>query len=361
MENKKFSFKKLLVVLFSAAVIVSVLYFLQRLLMPKYMSGVVEGAMVSEYYDEKKDHDVVFIGDCELYENISPQVLWDEYGINSYIRGTAQQLIWQSYYLMEETLRYEKPDVIVFNILSMKYNEPQKETYNRMTLDGMKWSKSKVGSIMASMTEEESFIDYVFPILRYHSRWSELSSEDIRYFWNRDKVTHNGYYMRVDALPAENIPKGRVLADYQFGDRAYEYLDRMTELCKKNGVELVLVKAPSLVPYWYDEWEVQVEDYAREHGLKYYNFLEVQDEIGLDWKTDTYDGGLHLNLSGAEKMAKYFGKILIEDCGVKNRRGEAELEADWAVRREAYEAEIARQYEQLEETQKNTTKKGSGK
>ncbi len=56
-----------------------ILYLLQRLLMPKYMDDVTEGGMVQEYYDEEKDHDVIFIGDCELYENISPAVLWEEY------------------------------------------------------------------------------------------------------------------------------------------------------------------------------------------------------------------------------------------------------------------------------------------
>ncbi len=333
----------------AVAVLFLALYLLQRLLMPKYMSGVVEGAMVSEYYGEVKDHDVIFIGDCELYENISPMVLWEEYGINSYIRGTAQQLIWQSYYLMEETLAYEKPDVIVFNVLSMKYNEPQKETYNRMTLDGMRWSRSKIGSIRASMLEEESFVDYLFPLLRYHSRWKELTAEDFAYFWDRDPVTHNGYYMRVDALPAENVPEGRVLADYQFGDNAYYYLDKMVELCEKHDVELVLVKAPSLFPYWYEEWDEQMESYAKEHGLKYYNFLDVTDEIGLDFSTDTYDGGLHLNLSGAEKMAGYFGKILSEECSLKNRRGEKALERSWEKKRILYDAEIERQQKALEE------------
>lgn len=347
MESRKSKKKTAVCVLISAAVIILALYFLQRLLMPKYMSGVVEGAMVSEYYGEKKDHDVIFIGDCELYENISPMILWEEYGINSYIRGTAQQLMWQSYYLMEETFQYEKPDVVVFNVLAMQYNEPQRETYNRMTLDGMKWSKSKVDSIQASMTEEESFLDYVFPLLRYHSRWSELTGEDIQYFWTKDLVTHNGYYMRLDVLPAENVPKGRVLADYTFGENAYAYLDKMVSLCEENDVELVLVKAPSLYPYWYQEWEEQMEDYAREHDLKYYNFLEVTDEIGLDFNTDTYDAGLHLNLSGAEKMSSYFGKILTEECGLESRRGEEALEAAWKEKRRAYDDEIVRQYEAL--------------
>lgn len=322
---------------------------LQRLLMPKYMTGVVEGAMIAEYYDEVKDHDVVFIGDCELYENISPAVLWEEYGINSYIRGSAEQLIWQSYYLMEETFRYEKPKVVVFNILSLKYNEPQKETYNRMTLDGMRWSKSKVDSIMASMTEEESFIEYVFPILRYHSRWNQLTTDDFQYFWTRKDVTFNGYYMRVDVRPAENVPEGRPLADYRFGDNAYKYLDMMTKLCQENGVELVLVKAPSLYPAWYDQWEQQMEDYAAEHGLKYYNFLEMTEEIGLDFTQDTYDAGLHLNLSGAEKLSRYFGEILIRDCGLASRRGEEALERRWEQKLADYRAEIERQTEALKQ------------
>ena len=154
------------------------LLLLQRLLIPKYVSNVVEGSLIAEYYKEEKDHDVIFIGDCEVYENFSPKVLWEDYGINSYIRGSAQQLIWQSYYLLEDTLRYEKPKVVIFNVLSLKYDEPQSEAYNRMSLEGMKWSMSKVRSIKASMTEEENFWDYVFPILRYHSRWSELGKED---------------------------------------------------------------------------------------------------------------------------------------------------------------------------------------
>ena len=323
------------------------LYLLQELVKPKYMSGILEGAMIAEYYEEEMDHDVVFIGDCELYENFSPITLWENYGINSYIRGSAQQLIWQSYYLMEETLRYEKPKAIVFNILSMKYNEPQSEAYNRMTLDGMRLSSSKLNSIRASMMEEESMVDYLFPLLRYHARITELEQEDFNYLFHRDKVTHNGYYMRVDVRPAGEVPEGKPLGDYNFGATAYEYLDKMVALCEENGVELILVKAPSLYPYWYDEWEVQMEDYAKEHGLKYYNFLEVTEEIGLDFSQDTYDAGLHLNLSGAEKMSDYFGKILRDDCGIESRRGEEALEKIWEKKIELYHMEEQMQYEQL--------------
>ena len=155
--------KKFLVFFLVASVLsVTLLFLAQALLMPKYMESSQEGALIAEYYDNKGNNDVIFVGDCEVYENFSPITLYEEYGITSYIRGSAQQMIWQSYYLMEETLKYEKPKAFIFNVLSMKYDTPestgdssQREAYNRMTLDGMRWSASKWNSVMASLTEQE--------------------------------------------------------------------------------------------------------------------------------------------------------------------------------------------------------------
>lgn len=343
--------RKWIRMLCSVLIIVGSLYLLQRLFLPKYVTDIVEGALIAEYYQENKDHDVIFIGDCEVYENFSPAVLWEEYGINSYVRGSAQQLIWQSYYLLEDTLRYEKPKVVIFNVLSMKYDKPQKEAYNRMTLEGMEWSISKVRSIQASMTSQENFLDYVFPLLRYHSRWSELTADDITYLFQTEQVSHNGYYMRVDVKPAENIPDGRPLADYHFGENAYWYLDQMTRLCQENGIRLILVKAPSLYPYWYDEWERQIEEYADANDLLYLNFLELMEETGVDFATDTYDAGLHLNLSGAEKISRYLGQVLRDQAGIEDRRGEGDLAQSWQEKLAAYEAE---QQKQIEEWEKRT-------
>ncbi len=312
-----------------ALVLIIILYLLQRLFVPKYITGIVEGAFVSEYYrEEDKNFDVIFVGDCEVYENFSPVALWNEYGINSYIRGSAQQYIWQSYYLLEDTLRYHKPKVVVFNIQSLQYDESQSEAYNRMTLEGMKWSSAKVGAINASMTEDEHFIEYVFPLLRYHDRWRELSADDVKYMFQTKPITFNGYYMRTDVLAAKDVPTGRPLENYSFGDKAWEYMDKIRMLCEENDIELVLIKAPSLYPYWYPEYEAQVEEYAAQYDLTYINFLDIQDETGVDYNTDTYDGGLHMNLSGAEKLSHYIGPILLEH-GAVDRRDDAELSAIW--------------------------------
>ncbi|MCD7745326.1 MAG: SGNH/GDSL hydrolase family protein [Lachnospiraceae bacterium] len=345
---KKFPRWLIPAVLTATAVLV-ILFLLQLLFLPKYMSDIPEGAMIAEYYEETTEHEVIFVGDCEVYENFSPITLYENYGITSYIRGSAQQLVWQSYYLLEDTLRYETPKVVVFNVLALKYDEPQSEAYNRMTIDGMKWSSSKIGAIRASMTEDENFLDYLFPILRYHSRWSDLSGEDVSYLFSRDKVTHNGYYMRVDTKPVDSFPEPDVLADYTLGSTAMSYLDRMRTLCEENGIELVLVKSPSLYPYWYDEWDAQIAEYADEYGLYYFNYIDLADDVGIDYSSDPYDAGLHLNLSGAEKLSDYFGAWLSETFDLTDYRENAEYRTVYAEKISFYEEMEAAQYQELEE------------
>lgn len=340
--------KNLLRAILSTIFVLGSLYLLQLLFVPKYMEGIVEGALTAEYYYnepgfDEKNHNVIFIGDCEVYENFSPMVLWEEYGINSFIRGNAQQLLWHSYYILEDTLKYETPDVVVFNVLAMKYNEPQKETYNRMAIDGLPWSMTKVNAINASMMEEESFVDYVFPLLRYHARWNDLNSDDFKYMFTKDLISHNGYYMRLDVKPLETLPTKPVLADYNFGDYAYEYLQKMVDLCKEQGIELVLIKAPTLYPFWYDEWEEQMVDFAATNEINYINYIELVDEVGIDFTTDTYDAGLHLNLSGAEKLSVHFGEYLMNNYDLTSLRGNDSLEELWQIKRTRYDAEIAEQ------------------
>ena len=81
-------------IIFFGLIVTVTYFFAQSLLMPKYVTDIKEGTLIAEFYSEKdKNFDVFFIGDCEVYENFSPVKLWTEYGINSYIRGSAKQTV----------------------------------------------------------------------------------------------------------------------------------------------------------------------------------------------------------------------------------------------------------------------------
>jgi len=331
-----------------AVLLVFVLLFclLNALLQPKYMTDLVEGSMLSQYYRESGGHDVIFIGDCEVYSNFSPMEMYRSQGITAYVRGSSQQLIWQSYSILEETLEYETPKAVVYNVNAMRYSEPVKEEFNRLTIDKMKWSRQKADIIQASMTEEENFWSYVFPILRYHSRFDKLTAEDFTYLFKTKNITHNGYLLNQNIKPAENLPAKRPLPDYQFGDVCYEYLEKMTALCKENNIELILIKAPSLYPYWYEEQDAQIVDFASKNGLSYYDFTKCIDQIGLDFQVDTYDAGLHLNLTGATKLSTFFAKILAEDHGLADHREDPAISQIYDQKLESYLKDIQEENEQ---------------
>ena len=93
----------------------------------------------------------------------------------------------------------------------------------------------------------------------------------------------------------------------------------------------------------------KLRSYAEEHGLDYINFLPLQEEIGLDFTTDTYDAGLHLNIYGAEKASAYFAHILSETYGLEDHRGDSAIAADWEGKCAQYDALLAAQLQELEE------------
>ncbi len=317
----------------SAAVLVlfaAALCFLTALVMPKYSEDITEGGMVSEYYLNAGGHDVVFFGDCKVYSSIDPAVLFSEAGITSYVRGNPDQTICQSYYLLEETLRYETPKAVVFEVNMMKSSEPSSEEYNRLILDYMRWSGTKIRLMKATMGDDESFLSYVFPIMRYHSRIFELKGEDFRYLFRRKANTVMGHPVVTSVKEMKDLPSPRKLKDYSFSDENMEYLDRMRQLCQENGITFMLLKAPGVYPYWYDEFDQQIKDYAEEHSLTYINLLEVSDEMGIDYSADTYDAGIHLNESGAVKLCRYFAPVLSKELGLPDHRNEPETAKKYA-------------------------------
>ena len=322
------------------------LYLLSLLLRPKYVNNMKDGAITGEYYsevDNKNYHDAIFLGDCEVYESIAPPILWNDFGIRSFVRGSPGQSIWQSYCLLCEVFEYEKPGLVVLSVYALRYGEPQKEEYNRLTLDTMRSSYIKDRAIKLSLTKKESYMSYYIPVLRYHSRWSELTPDDIKYMFNTPKVSHNGYIMQKGIMGVsmkedeQRLEAYRQIYSPKFPELCFEYVDKMQNLCRENGAELVLIKSPVNSPryWWYDEWESEVCEYAKNRGIPYYNFIGDKG-IGLDWQSDTYDGGVHLNLYGAEKFTKYLGGILSADFCVASHKDNEAITKLWNEKFDVY-------------------------
>ena len=121
---------------------------------------------------------------------------------------------------------------------------------------------------------------------------------------------------------------------YKFPEKTKKYMDKIIDVCKKENIELILVEIPSADSWSYAKSK-ELSKYAEEKQLKFLDLNLVLDEIGLDWKTDTADGGDHLNVYGAEKVTKYMGKYLTENYDIEDRRKDEKYKS-WFAASEKY-------------------------
>ena len=240
-----------------AVLAVLVLWAAQLLVMPRDKQVNPEAALVGEVLAIEQDYDVLFLGDCEIYESISPPLLYEQYGICSAVCGSPGQTLWQSYALLHEILKTKTPSVVVLGVYGLCHSTPQSEAYNRMALDALPWSYVKAEAVRSSLTEGEWFLSYLFPLLRYHDRWSQLTARDVALLFEQQlNVSYHGYLMQTGIGAGEHPShdKAPMPSQTAFGEKALASLASIVQLCRDNGIELILFKAPT------DSWQYPWHD-----------------------------------------------------------------------------------------------------
>ncbi|MCR4656305.1 MAG: SGNH/GDSL hydrolase family protein [Lachnospiraceae bacterium] len=333
----------ILLLLFKTVLAVLLFTVLNRVFMPKYVSENPDGHITEDFYKEKLPLDVIFVGSSTVYSAVSPPVLWERQGFASYDRGNASQPMWISYYMIEDAFKSgRKPELVALDVGFIKYDDNfVEEPSNRKALDGMRLSRVKLDAVKAAKGEDEKVIDYIFPILRFHTRWKELSLEDFEYVFRNAYVDHNGYlinYNVTDSLPERDGPR-YMNEDIEISKRNREYLLKIIELCRDNGTGLFLMKVPSYSNNWGYHFDDQIREIAEPYGIDYVNFDESADEIGLDYNIDSPDNGNHLNTYGAEKFSAYLADYLKAHYELSSHKEDEKYRKVWDEKLERYEAD----------------------
>ena len=104
------------------------------------------------------------------------------------------------------------------------------------------------------------------------------------------------------------------------------YLERIVTLCEEHDSELMLITVPAS-----SSWNLArhngVQGFADEYGLTYLDYNMADLNPGIDWRTDTPDGGSHLNVLGAQKLTGALGTYLMENYDLEDHRGQPGFES----------------------------------
>lgn len=303
-----------------SAILLFVLFFqlLTAVLMPKwnsYHSDQMQTRIQAFYRQEKNSHDVIYLGSSYAYCGISPLMIWEEQKITGYVFAGTGQKAWMSACYLEEALRYQTPKVAVLEAGALFDEQEASEENNRKSIDYMRWSPVKLKAVrMVCESTGESEKEYLFPLLRYHSRWRELDQKDFHLGWDSDYfLMGNLAWRAVRPAPEKKIDREEAesLSSPEIGPKCREAVLRIKKLCGEKGIQFQMVRVPSLD--WSLEKAEAVRHFAEENDIPYLDMNLCREETGVDWREDTPDRGEHLNVSGCRKASSFLGEYLKEN------------------------------------------------
>lgn len=314
---------------------------IQDLFTVKSYPGTMAEETFSAFYGLKKNSvDVLMFGNSHIYCGIYPMKLYENTGIVSYSLATGSQPIALSYYLLKEALKTQTPKIVIVDPSNLFTDEI--DSAWRVGMDNMPLNDVKIELAYDYGRRQfgGGYWSVIFPIIKYHSRWNELTGNDYISNWYmagevlNSRIVSNGITMTdidtvVNAIRERNPAflnefNGNATSNKSFQNNLFEpliyenkreYLLKIKQLCDDYGAELILTTIPTLqYPWikssWNREKSTIIKQFATEEGIIYLDLIYDYD-LKIDNKTDFFDDGFHLNCNGAQKVTNFLGDYLL--------------------------------------------------
>lgn len=282
---------------------------------------------LTDFYKlEENTVDALFIGSSHVYYSVHTCMLYDEYGIASYLLASPGQPVWMSYYFLEEALKTQSPKLVVFDICTLYQRAADVGAASWPSLISMKPSKTKWKAIRAVNSEGKQLdaIAAFFSFPYYHTRYAELTRQD---YFNTKRLRYNGYKPDYTKISKSELEKWKTVDKTGFEKigsitkRTETYLRRLIELCKSRQIGLLFVNAP----YANHTLEKQqaynyIYTIAKEYEVPFID-ANYDSRLKIDYATDLFEAS-HLNYYGSVKYTGYLARILTEQFDLPDRRND---------------------------------------
>lgn len=337
----KIIIKRILCVLLFASLVVSSLFALSFVVLPRNNTkedGIRNYNASGILSEPKNTINVLFLGDSESYRAIIPLQIWKEHGITSYVCGTAAQKLYLARDFLETAFKTQSPQIVV-----LETNEIFR-----------KFTRSEVTTNRA---------ESLFPVLRYHSN---IKLKNIKNLFDfkieyTENVYKKGYVFSTKYSSANTSEYSLESTDSEtIRTLNLNMVKKIKKICDDNAARLILLSTPSTVNWNYARHN-SLALLAEELGVEYIDLNLMKKEVPINWKTDTKDKGDHLNHYGAVKVTTYLGKYFSSLEIFEDKRNNPDYSL-WNESYELFQKELEEQgFSKKEEKMKEEQKKRSAK
>lgn len=287
----------------------------------------------SFYAQEKNSIDLLIVGNSHAFSSFNVTIFDEILGEKTYTLASNSQTATQAYYNVREALKYQRPEVIILEASGIDNNSnwrmvsPESETYDKdwkkeSNIDGMRLGIVKLEAIAEQYTMKNWPYAF-FRIARSHPNWKDTALIIANWdFMAYEKGTFSTYFPSWTTMSEEVMQQYADMeqndAEFFACDENIKHFHKLADLCRKNGIRLVLVMAPMYDGYiqkinYTSRYEF-IRQLCESENLEYIDCNMDYSEIGLEAQDfeDAFSFIIHTNGNGAEKVSRYVAERIKE-------------------------------------------------
>lgn len=320
MVSKGAGMKNLIKTLIFILILAVLVFAVQREMIPFQWQDTMQSVTFHEKTEEDSV-DVLVCGTSSVMVGISPLIIYEKAQITAHVRGNSRQPPQVMYLDVKDALRSQNPEIVVCSasMLLEDFDVDREEVRVRRGMDYMPLTVDKL-RVAKAITDESSWqtlSSYIMPIGRYHSRWTEIR-EGLQVGDRNEYDFKHGQYAvyKVKAQKDNSEENMQDRTEVSVTESSMNWYEKTAELCRENGIELLLVTTPD--QRWTMGKHEAVAAAAEKLGAGYldYNVDGITEKCGLDWGRDFYDDH-HCNAGGSVKLTNYFTDYLTDNYGLE--------------------------------------------
>ncbi|MEI7596154.1 MAG: hypothetical protein WCK02_10440 [Bacteroidota bacterium] len=291
------------------------------------------------YYGLSKqiNFDVLMVGNSHLYTGINPETFSNILGVNSFILASPGTSVAEIYFSLKEALTISKPKIVVLETFCIDQTISKKSTGAELS------DLYKSFDARKSLIQKLISTPYLFKIDNYPFAWSsmvrnhsfifnnkDLINENIDKFNNREKLKKEeqkdlylGRYVRFNKGLQEDVllkykSNGAPIDGEKIAisDESIEYTKKISDLCKENKIQLVLLTLPMYEKHIknYSAWKNTLKEKISSVNAPWIDLQEADNYKGFaeDCFENTYNFNQHMTFQGS-LVASYKLASFIED------------------------------------------------
>lgn len=263
-----------------------------------------------DFYNQKKNSiKLIFLGSSHAYRAFNPKIFKNNLKINSFNMGSSSQSPIESYYTLNQILKYQKPKLIVYEVYWEMFED-------KRPFDAKSYENSLLKStVMRFSSKKEQYINSIFTSDKYIQAWKNLFKNrkmDYGECYCGKGFVENNTVANQSMLQSNNTFKN--IAQFKVNPLQIKYFNRIVNLCKAKKIKLILVTVP--IP---PSSLAMVKNYtgihnyfytlAKKYKLKYYDYNYLNRKLKLLTDKDFKDSD-HINNYGVKILDKHFSKYI---------------------------------------------------